>query len=72
MKKSQKRKGISRRVLSPKWQSIWEYGYVLVGSAIVGLAFNLFLLPNRIASGGVSGISTIVYDLFGITPAFTQ
>ncbi|WNF39096.1 YitT family protein [Bacillaceae bacterium IKA-2] len=66
-----KRRGIEP-VLSLKWQSFWEYGQVLVGSAIVALAFNLFLLPNRIASGGVSGISTIVYDLFNITPAFTQ
>lgn len=56
----------------PKWKLIWEYGHVLVGSAIVAIAFNLFLLPNRIASGGVSGVSTIIYDLFAITPAFTQ
>nr|WP_071315666.1 YitT family protein [Anaerobacillus isosaccharinicus]MBA5584640.1 YitT family protein [Anaerobacillus isosaccharinicus]QOY38491.1 YitT family protein [Anaerobacillus isosaccharinicus] len=56
----------------PKWFTVWEYAHVLVGSAIVAIAFNLFLLPNRIASGGVSGISTIVYDIFAITPAFTQ
>jgi uncharacterized membrane-anchored protein YitT (DUF2179 family) len=56
----------------PKWKIVWEYTHVLVGSAIVAVAFNLFLLPNRIASGGVSGISTIVYDLFGFTPAITQ
>lgn len=56
----------------PKWHAVWEYAHVVVGSAIVALAFNLFLLPNRIASGGVSGISTIIYDMFAITPAFTQ
>jgi uncharacterized membrane-anchored protein YitT (DUF2179 family) len=56
----------------PKWHAAWEYAHVVVGSAIVALAFNLFLLPNRIASGGVSGISTIIYDMFAITPAFTQ
>ena len=58
--------------LPPLAQTVLDYGYILVGSAIVAVAFNLFLLPNRIASGGVSGISTIVYDVFGNEPAFTQ
>lgn len=69
--KNRKRRG-SFQPTCPKWRVVWEYGHVLVGSAIVALAFNLFLLPNRIASGGVSGISTIIYDVFGITPAYTQ
>lgn len=72
MKMNGKRRGTFLPVLFSRWQSFWEYGHVLAGSAIVALAFNLFLLPNRIASGGVSGISTIVYDLFGVTPAFIQ
>ncbi len=62
----------SQKPLSPIKVIIWEYAHVIVGSVFVALAFNLFLLPNRIASGGVSGISTIIYDVFGITPAFTQ
>ncbi len=49
-----------------------EYIYVLIGSAIVALSFNLFLLPNNIASGGVSGISTITANLFHWEPAFVQ
>lgn len=49
-----------------------EYIYVLIGSAIVALSFNLFLLPNQIASGGVSGISTITNSLFHWEPAFVQ
>jgi uncharacterized membrane-anchored protein YitT (DUF2179 family) len=56
----------------PKIEMIMEYINVLVGSAIVALAFNLFLLPNRIASGGVSGISTITDAVFGWEPAFVQ
>jgi len=51
---------------------ISEYTYILIGSAIVALAFNLFLLPNQIASGGVSGISTITVSLFGWEPAYVQ
>lgn len=53
-------------------QLLIDYTYILIGSAIVAITFNLFLLPNRIASGGVSGISTILNHLIGIEPAFTQ
>ena len=53
-------------------QLLIDYTYILVGAAIVAIAFNLFLLPNKIASGGVSGISTIIAHMFGIEPAFTQ
>lgn len=49
-----------------------DYTYIVLGSIIVGLAFRLFLFPNEIASGGVSGISTIIGHLFGIEPALTQ
>ncbi|MBU8908692.1 YitT family protein [Desertibacillus haloalkaliphilus] len=58
--------------VNPGLQKALEYVYILLGSAIVALSFNLFLLPNRIASGGVSGLSTIVYDVFAIEPAYTQ
>lgn len=51
---------------------IIDTSMILVGSFITALAFNLFLVPNHIASGGVSGISVIVQSLFGIEPAFTQ
>jgi uncharacterized membrane-anchored protein YitT (DUF2179 family) len=49
-----------------------EYVYIIIGSFLVAGAFNLFLLPNRIASGGVSGISTITNAVFGWQPAFVQ
>ena len=32
-------------------------------------SFNCFLNPNQIATGGVSGISTIVQHLTGLNPA---
>lgn len=48
-----------------------DYGYILLGSAIVGVTFNMFLLPNRIAAGGVSGISTILQS-FGFEAAYVQ
>lgn len=52
--------------------SIVEYVYVIVGAAIIAIGFNVFLLPNQIASGGVSGISTILHGLFGWNPGIVQ
>lgn len=43
---------------------VFEYIQIILGAALVGLAFNIFFLPARLAAGGVSGISTIVYELF--------
>jgi uncharacterized membrane-anchored protein YitT (DUF2179 family) len=57
---------------APKFESALEYINVLIGSAIIALAFNVFLLPNQIASGGVSGISTILLSVFGWEPAYVQ
>ncbi|WP_027963855.1 YitT family protein [Halalkalibacillus halophilus] len=50
-----------------KWQQLI---YIMVGSFIVALAYNGFLLPNYVAAGGVSGISTITEALLGIEPAY--
>lgn len=44
--------------------------YILLGSSIVAISYNLFLLPNYIASGGVSGISTITEAVFHLEPAY--
>ena len=49
-----------------------EYIFVIVGAAIVALGFNLFLFPNQVASGGVSGISTILHGLFGWNAGYVQ
>jgi len=49
-----------------------EYGYLVVGCFILACSFNYFLNPNQLASGGVSGLSTIIFKLTGLSPAFTQ
>jgi uncharacterized membrane-anchored protein YitT (DUF2179 family) len=49
-----------------------EYILLLSGSFLVAVGFNLFLNPNRIASGGVSGISTILEEMVGWEPAYVQ
>ncbi|AOV06814.1 YitT family protein [Sporosarcina ureilytica] len=50
----------------------FEYIQIIVGAALVGLAFNIFYLPARLAAGGVSGMSTILYELFQFNPAYVQ
>ena len=52
--------------------AIKEYLFVIVGAAVIALGFNLFLFPNQVASGGVSGISTILHGLFGWNAGFVQ
>ncbi|WP_132372624.1 YitT family protein [Melghiribacillus thermohalophilus] len=61
-----------REPMPKKMRIALEYVYVILGSFFIAFAFNLFLLPNDIASGGVAGISTITKDVFGWEPAFVQ
>lgn len=52
--------------------TLMEYVLLIIGSLVMAASFNAFLNPNHIASGGVSGVSTIVQHLTGIAPAITQ
>ncbi|WP_246187665.1 YitT family protein [Ornithinibacillus caprae] len=49
-----------------------EYMYILIGATLVALSYNIFLLPSKLAAGGISGISTILFELYEMSPAFTQ
>lgn len=49
-----------------------EYLSIIFGAALVGVSYNIFLLPARLAAGGVSGISTILYELYQYNPAYVQ
>lgn len=46
--------------------------YTVIGSIIVGISYNLFLLPGQIAAGGISGLSTILNKIMGTDPAMIQ
>ncbi len=61
-----------REPMPPRMRLTIEFSYVIIGSLFIALAFNLFLLPNNIASGGVAGISTITKDVFGWEPGIVQ
>lgn len=40
---------------------LYEYFCIIFGTLITALAFNLFLIPHKIAPGGLSGIATVIY-----------
>ncbi len=44
---------------------------VFLGSAIMALGLNFFLIPNRIAAGGVSGLGVIFFHQFNIPVGIT-
>lgn len=46
-----------------------RYAELMIGLLLISVAFNLFLLPNNIVFGGVSGISIIVKQIFGLDPS---
>jgi uncharacterized membrane-anchored protein YitT (DUF2179 family) len=70
---SKPKRSVKRRTrLSPRLQEVASYVYLLVGSLMIALAFNLFLLPNRIASGGVAGLSVVLDTVVHVPPAYTQ
>ncbi|QJC54522.1 YitT family protein [Paenibacillus albicereus] len=45
---------------------------LLAGALVIAASFNCFLLPNGIASGGISGVSVLLQHLYGFTPAYVQ
>ncbi|WP_075617272.1 YitT family protein [Paenisporosarcina indica] len=61
-----------RKEPHPMLASVLEYIYIIIGAAIIAVGFNVFLLPNEVASGGVSGISTILKGLFNWNPGLVQ
>lgn len=44
---------------------VWDYIGITIGTLITALGLAVFLIPNRIAPGGVSGLATVIYYLFG-------
>lgn len=43
-----------------------EIAGTIVGAFIIAIGVSLFLLPNQLSSGGISGIATITYYLLNI------
>ena len=47
------------------WKSVYEIVKIAVGCALFGLGFNLFLAPNDLNAGGLSGLAMILVRLVG-------
>lgn len=45
-----------------------RYFFLIIGCFLITFSFNVFFNPNNLVTGGVSGISIIVKNIFGIAP----
>ena len=57
----------AKRILSV----IWDYGLVTVGTILYCMGWTSFLIPNGIASGGGTGLCTIIYFATGIPVSYS-
>lgn len=53
------------------WPIIRKYGVIVFGVMLVAFAISVFYTPNKIVSGGVSGLSTILFHTLGIAPGLS-
>ena len=61
-----------RDIIGPSpWQLLRDYLQMLLGTVIYTIGYTCFLLPYKIVSGGVSGVSTIIYYLTGFAAGNT-
>lgn len=50
---------------SSRWKFVWDYLKIIFGCALFGLGFNLFLEPNDLNAGGITGLSMVLVELMG-------
>ena len=48
------------------WKAVNDYFFIFIGINLTALALILFLIPNKVAAGGVSGIATVLYYLWNL------
>jgi uncharacterized membrane-anchored protein YitT (DUF2179 family) len=56
---------VSNFIPTGRWRFCWDYAQVVIGAVLVGLGTNLFFVPNKVVSGGVTGISILLHYQFG-------
>lgn len=52
-------------------KNIINYIYIIIGCLIVATSINIFLIPNKITTGGANGVATVIYYLFKIPVSLT-
>ena len=65
-KKTEKELEIQRLDKKTPLQMIWDYVMITVASFVYAVSVSLFLDPNSLAPGGITGIAIILNRLFGI------
>ncbi|MBN1552720.1 YitT family protein [bacterium] len=50
----------------------WVYSKISIGLILTALGLDLFLVPNKIAAGGVSGVSIVLFHLFHLPVGTTM
>lgn len=54
-----------------RFQAVREFTGVLLGTAVIAAGFQMFLVPNQIAAGGISGLGVILFHVLGIPVGLT-
>lgn len=52
--------------MNKKIKLVWDYVKIVLGCAMFGLSFNLFLSPHNLNAGGISGLSMVIVEWLGI------
>ena len=52
-------------------KNVWRFVQIILGCLVAALGFNLFLIPGHLLTGGISGVSLIVYYITAL-PVGTQ
>ena len=55
-----------------KWKWLRGYLGIVLGTVITALALNMFLIPNKVAAGGTSGLATVLHHTFGLPVGLTM
>ena len=63
---------MKKKLANITFSMILEYLLLLIGCVVIALSFNLFLFPNKIASGGLTGLSVVLYKYLRINTAYIQ
>lgn len=53
-------------------EALRSYGMIVLGCLLGGAAYPLFLVPNNIAPGGLTGVATVLNYLFGFPVGLTS
>lgn len=54
------------------WRTTRDYIFITFGMALYAFGFTAFILPEKVVIGGLAGLGTLAYFLWGIPVAVTQ